>query len=78
MLDSGSSNYYTASGTCFVTYRKISTVSIATARQIIYAEGIGDIILNLPCGTIRISDIMHVPAMIALISHISISQLEAK
>ena len=78
MLDSGASNHYTANRTCFVTYRKIHPLTIETASHPVHAVAIGDVVLHLTCGPIRLTDVMHVPDMVVHTNLISVGQLESK
>ena len=78
MLDSGASNHYTASRSVFVSFRKTPRIPIETASDTLYGAGIGDVILHLTCGSIRVTDVMFVPDMIPHTSLISVGQLESK
>ena len=78
MLDSGASNHYTASRSAFVSFRKTPRMPIDTASNTLYGEGIGDVMLHLTCGSIRISDVIFVPDMISHTSLLSVGQLESK
>lgn len=77
MLDSGALHHYTTDKSNFVTYRKISPQPTETASRTIYGEGIGDMVLELTCGTIRISDLIYVPDMVAHTNLLSVGQLES-
>lgn len=78
MLDSGASNHYTSNRSLFVSFHKTKPMPIETASQVIYGEGVGDVVLNLTCGTIQVSNIIYVPLMIQHTSLILIEQLEDK
>jgi len=76
MLDSGASNHYTANRHSFATFNNLTPVPIETASKIIYGIAIGDVILELTCGTIRISEVIYVPQMVNHTNLISVGQLE--
>ena len=78
ILHSRASNHYIASKSYFVFYRPIPKQPIETASGTIYGEGIGDVELVLTYGSICITDVIHVPAMIANTNLLSVGQLEAK
>jgi len=74
MLDSGASNHYTANRNSFATFNKMKPVPIETASKIIYGEAIGDVILELTCGTIRISEVIYALQMVKHTNLISVGQ----
>jgi len=76
MLDSGASNHHTGNRDRFAAFNKIKPIHIETACKIIYGEGIGDVILELACGTIRIPEVIYVPQMVKHTSLRSVGQLE--
>lgn len=78
MLDSGASNHYTSNRNCFISFHTSNPIPVTTAGGTIYGHGRGDIILNLSCGPIRITDVIYVPEMSKDTQLISIGQLESK
>ena len=78
LLNSGASNHYTSNRDYFITFDSSPPIPIETAGGIVYGCGRGDILLPLTCGTIRISNVIHVPSMNARTNLISIGQLESQ
>lgn len=78
MLDSGASNHYTLNRDLFVSFHKTKPTPIETASTILFGEGAGDVILNLTCGTIQITNVIYVPKMIKHTSLILIGQLKQR
>lgn len=78
MLDSEALKHYLSNRDCFISLQTINPIHIQTAGGTIYNCGKVDIILNLSCGSIRITDVIHVPKMAKNKNLIGIGQLETK
>lgn len=78
MLDSGASNHYTSNRDCFISFEPSNPIPVVTAGGTIYGHSRGDIVLNLTCGSIRITGVIYVPEMAKDTQLISIGQLESK
>jgi len=76
LLDSGASNYYTSDKSCFYTLKEIKPREVETASGHVWGIAIGEMILQLSCGTISIPDVMYIPGLNDNTYLISIGQLE--
>jgi len=76
LLDSGASNHYTSDKSCFHTLKEIKPREVETASGHVWGTAIGEVILQLSCGSISIPDVMYVPGLNDNTYLISIGQLE--